>query len=60
MGMSMFINLHVFRADLSHLPDGEQDRGCAADVGSPPCASWRVIKEPAPPFACTVEDHQFL
>lgn len=52
----MFINLCVFRvADFSHFRDAEQDRGCSADVGSPPRASWGVMEEPALPSTRTVE-----
>lgn len=64
----MFINLCVFRvADFSHFRDAELDRGCSADVSSPPRASWGVMKEPALPSTRTVyasvcihEDHQLL
>lgn len=57
----MFINLCVFRvADLPHLCDAEQDRSCSADVGSPPHASWYVMKEPDFASHPHQEDHQLF
>lgn len=58
---TMFINLCVFRvADLSHLCDAEQDRGCSADDSSPPHASWHVMKEPDFASHPPQEDHQLF
>lgn len=57
----MFINLCVFRvADLPHLCDAEQDRSRSADVGSPPHASWHVMKEPDFASHSHQEDHQLF